>query len=179
MRGARLRHPLLLATSALALHGLRYLLFPEPGLADRHEYLGALSAAVAVALAATLALGLGRATTVSRGRRPRLVAIALTAVGLVVVFCAQEATESLASTGSATLAPALGAGGWCVAPLALALAAVTVLFAETPVPGGAVATGLRRALPLPPAVLHPSPTGAATADRVPLAWHLAGRAPPA
>jgi hypothetical protein len=127
----------LLALGAIALHELRYLAaFGATGGADLragHGYLESLVpllAAVAVAALAVsvvapamlrLAPSLGREDCVTERA-------AGYAAALLAVHLAQELTEAALSTGHpASVAGTLGAGGWAVIPLAMALGAVAAL----------------------------------------------------
>jgi hypothetical protein len=185
----RLRLAAVIATAALALHELRYLIgfgdHAGEALAARgHSYLplaGGVAGLLLALACAQLLLALDRARRTSHGELPpgflRLWP-ALTLV-LLVVYGGQELIEAALSPTHAAGADALLAGGgWTALPLAAALAAAAALLLRQA--GRAVALAARRRWR--PGRARPRPTRPWTAPprvtRSPLALHLAGRAPP-
>jgi hypothetical protein len=128
----------LLAVGALTLHQLRYLLaYGERAGAELerqgHSYLevGApllVAVAAAVLVASVVVPALVRLTPALDAEACTTERAAGYAAGLLAVYFAQELTEGLlAAQHPAGLAGALGAGGWIVLPLAMALGAVAAI----------------------------------------------------
>jgi hypothetical protein len=137
--GRRARAVALLTLGALALHQARYLLaYGEPAAAGdghRHSYLELLAPPLVGAIVATIALTLLAAALRRRSGRPLAPACAteraaLFALALLAVYFVQEISELLAASHSAGLEAMLGAGGWLVMPLAIALGAVSAFLAD-------------------------------------------------
>src|SRR4051812_29122623 len=148
-----LRYSALLATGALAVHQLRYLLAGSAPEASVHGYLGPAGSLLAGLMVVALArMVLGRAA-----RMPRLgVLWPATAVALVAIYCVQETAEGVS--------PVAG-GAWLAAPLALVVALGIALVAAG---AGRANANARR------------PWGAPLADTpAPVAFVLAAQARPA
>lgn len=176
-----------IATAALVLHELRYLVgfggHAGDALAARgHDYLplaGGLACLLLALAAAQLLAALDRARkTAHTERTPGFLRLwPALAIVLLVVYSGQEVLEAALSHGQ-DLGPAtvLADGGWSALPLAVALGAAAALLLR------GAGRAVRRAAPgwrgSAPGAASPRTTPA----RVPvcvLALHLAGRAPPA
>lgn len=183
-----LRAGSLIASSALALHELRYLIGYGDGSASAvaeqgHTYLPAAGAIVALLLALAIAQ-LARALAGDR-REPRrplpfLLVWALASVALLAVYCGQELTEGALSAGHPSGLAALAAHGGIVAvPLAAAfglLVAVVLRGARAAI----AAAARRRAAPRARTrvvMAAPGPAPALALASV-IGRNLAGRAPP-
>jgi hypothetical protein len=180
-----------IATAALVLHELRYLIgfggHAGEALAARgHDYLplaGGFACLLLALAGAQLLAALDRARETARAERtPSFTRLWLAlAIVLLAVYSGQELLEAALSPGH-QLGPAavLADGGWAAVPLAVALGALAALVLRGA--GRAVQLAARRAgagwRGSAPRTAPPRTTSA----RVPvcvLARHLAGRAPPA
>ena len=184
-----LRAGALLASAALALHELRYLLGSSATDAQvaGHSYLplaGALTAlALAVAFAHLLVLA-GRARRAGRGAERGLgfgLAWLLSTTALVGTFASQELLEgALAGARADGLEAVLAGGGWVALPLAAVLGGLVALALAG---ARTVVSAAARRAPRPRAErASEGPSPALARSRRPscpvLASHLAGRAPP-
>jgi len=184
-----LRAGALLASAALALHELRYLLGSSATDAEAagHLYLplvGALAAlALAVAFAHLLVLA-GRARRTGRGAEHDLGfarAWLLSTIALMATFAGQELLEgALTGARAGGLEAVLAGGGWLALPLSAVLGGLVALAlagART-----VVSAAARRAPRLRSKRASEGPSPALPHARKPscpvLASHLAGRAPP-
>lgn len=131
-----LRTSALLATGAVTVHQLRYLLVaggsPEPSAG--HEYLPLAGLVAALLLAAALAQIASLLSRARRtGRRPPagagfLPTWLLASASLIAIFVVQELLEGALAEGRVSgLAAVLGGGGWVALPLALAVGALVAL----------------------------------------------------
>ncbi len=180
-----------IATAALVLHELRYLIgfggHAGEALAARgHDYLplaGGFACLLLALAAAQLLAALDRARKTARTERtPSFTRLWLAlAIVLLAVYSGQELLEAVLSPGQ-QLGPAtvFADGGWSAVPLAVALGALAALLlrgAER-----AVRLAARRAVRTwrgSAPVFAPPCTTLAREPVCVLARHLAGRAPPA
>jgi hypothetical protein len=185
-----LRAGALIATSALALHELRYLIGAPPATAgDGHGYLPVAGAVASLLLALAGAqlvhalIGATRASAHERGPVPLRTAWPLASAALLAVYCGQELTEGMLASGHPGGLAALTAhSGLVAAPLAVGLGLFVALALRGA--GAAIAAAARRRRAQAPRVaIRPAPARPAAAPAIaldsPLARHLAGRAPPA
>jgi hypothetical protein len=187
-RALTLRAAGLVATGALAVHELRFLLAGDAAAGEQagHGYLPLVGLASVVLLAlcaGRLAEVLERARRTGRAEShgvPFLRAWLGLGVAISIVFCAQELLESaVAVDRAAGLAGVVGGGGWIAFPLAVAVSALLAMGLTGARRAVRAAARAARALaprrrpvarrPLPAA--HPPLSGV-------LARNLAGRAPP-
>jgi hypothetical protein len=188
-RSLTLRAGGLVATGALCVHELRFLIAGDAAAGEQagHGYLpllGLVSVVLLAACAGRLASRLERARRTGRADAAGLPFVRAwigLALAVALVFCAQELLESaLTVDRAAGLSGALGGGGWIAFPLSLAVSAVLALGL----------TGARRALRAAARAARTLTSSRRTSSRgappalLPplagvLARNLAGRAPPA
>ena len=190
---ARGRTAALLATGALGVHELRYLLAygphaSEASAAQGHAYLALVGFAVAVAVAAAVARfarALQRALATGRAGEHlsrRFAALwARSALALCAAYTVQESLEGAFNAGHPTgVAGVVGDGGWTAFLVALAVAAlIALLEAGT---GAALRVAAHRGRSTraarPCRRARQPALSVELAVVAPLARHLAGRAPP-
>ena len=182
---------LIVPAAALAVHQLRYWLAYGSRAnaqlaAQGHSYLHSLApwTVLALGIGGTIflrrvALALSTGRTEGPARRPLATLWAITTVGLIAVYSAQETLESfLASGHPGGLAGVFGHGGYWAVPASAVVAVVVVAVLRCGRAVLAAAARLRPCLarirPLSTAV----PTGIAPVVARPLARAAAGRAPP-
>jgi hypothetical protein len=189
--GSGARTAALLVLGALALHELRYLIAfggeaPSILAQHGHGYLGFLAPLLVAGAAAAIVTSVVAPALLGRmapARRPYTEERAAGyAAGLVAVFFAQELAESLLSGGHPDgVAAVLGAGGWVVLPLAIALGALAA-FAARQLDRAALTVSRRFVPPRPraPRQLGRLPAGPPPSlARFDLSFGFARRPPPA
>lgn len=181
----------LLATGALGLHELRYVLAyggdARAALEHQgHDYLAfvtpSVGALLALGVARLLARRVAAAPGEAGGHRPLRRLWPAASAALLVVYGVQELAEGALAVGHAEgIAGVLGHGGWLALPVAVAVGGLVALalrgadVAERRSP----ALGLRLPRPGGSPATAPAPGRTPTVRGSVLALHLAGRGPPA
>jgi hypothetical protein len=190
-QGLTLRLAALIATGALVLHELRYLIgfsgHSGKELAARgHDYLpaaGALAALLVAIATAQLLVAIGRARRSRMGEpAPRLMRVWLGLTGaLLATYIGQELLEAALVHGRGSGLDALVAeGGWSALPLAALLGAIASLLLRGASAAVALAASGAPARPSRARGTSPAVDVAPMPPRSsPLARKLASRAPPA
>lgn len=186
----RLRVAALLATAALAVHQLRYLIgyghdSHEALAGQGHAYLSIAVPAVAVLMGVAAGslivrlLGACRSPATSpEARRPRRL-WALSSLSLLLIYGFQEWLEGLLEPGHpAGILGIFGHGGWTAALLAIAFGGLVALLSRGAIAAiELVSRGRRRSVPRAIDLSAPAlPLLRFMPD--PIAGHLAGRGPP-